>query len=267
MEWKEQAKQRFSKSADANKWSDIYTSDNPNVEAISFRKRRDFTVNYILNNIAEGADILDLGCGAGPVISQLQTHNYELVGIDYSFDMLNHARRQLKSKTKNIPLLRAECEKVPMADESFDCIICLGVISYAESIDKALFEIYRSLKPGGHAIVSYRNKYNSIFLDPAQLVKYILLLPFNLFKPENKVIGRSISRKEVLNSIKKYPFQIKEEKQIGFGNIRFNGKNISDGRLAIKINSIMDTFFRALNLNYLYRAMADVHIFVLSKPR
>lgn len=266
MEWKERAKRRFSDSVDANKWSYIYTSPTPNVEAISFRKRRDFSVNHIIKNIAKGASILDLGCGAGPVISHLQPYDYNIIGIDYSYDMLQHAHKELDNKDRKIPLIQAECEKIPMIGESFECIVCLGVISYAESIDKVLQELYRLLKPGGRVIVSYRNKYNPILLDPVKLLKYIILMPFSFFKTEEKDIGRSISRSEVLSCIKKLPFYVVKEKQIGFGKIRLNGKSISDGKLAIKMNNMLHKVLYFLGLNYLYRAIADVHIFVLSKP-
>ncbi len=266
MEWKEQTKRRFSESVDANKWSDIYTSLTPNVEAISFRKRRDFTVDYIIKNIPEGAAILDLGCGAGPVISRLRKYGYKLIGIDYSHDMLQHANQELESKNSEIPLIQAECERVPIIDEVFECIVCLGVISYAESIDKTLQEIYRLLKPGGQVIVSYRNKYNPILLDPVKLFIYLILLPFGFFRSEKKVIGRSISRREVLACIKKLPFCIVREEQIGFGKIQLNGKSISDGKLAIKANDIIHNVLHFLKFSYLYRIMADIHIIVLIKP-
>jgi len=229
MKWKEQARRRFSTSADANKWSDIYTSSEPNVEAVSFRKRRNYTVDYILEHIPEKSVILDLGCGAGPVLTQLQSHNYDLTGIDYSHDMLLHAHRELDQNISEVLLIRAECEKVPMTDESFDFVVCLGVISYAESIDAAIKELYRVLKPGGRVIVTYRNKYNDVFLDPVKLIKYLITLPFAFMLTEKKVIGRSIPRQEVLSSIKKCSFIIEKEHQIGFGNIRINGKTISDG--------------------------------------
>lgn len=265
MEWKEKIKVRFSKSADADKWSNIYTSNTPNVDALSFRKRRDFTVDYVIANIQENSDILDLGCGAGPVLTVLKEHSYKLIGIDYSLDMLQHARRELGNNIDQLPLLRAECEKVPMRDSTFDCIICLGVISYAESIDTALGEIYRLLKPGGKVIVSYRNKYNDILLDPIQLIKYIFSLPFTLHRPEKKEIGRSIPRSEVLGFIRNHPFEVITEHQIGFGKIKLNGKTISDGKTAIKFNEVLGKTLRFLRMNFLYRAIADVHIFVLAK--
>ncbi len=266
MKWKEQAKQRFSTSADANKWSDIYTSTSPNVEAISFRKRRDFSVQYALENIPDNSTILDLGCGAGPVLVQLQKYQYQLIGIDYSNDMLLHASRELDANLANVFLIRAECEKVPILDESVDFVVCLGVISYAESIDATIQELYRIIKPGGQVIVSYRNKYNDVLLDPVILIKFLITLPFKIIKSNEKKIGRSIPRAEVYSSIKKSAFKIKHEEQIGFGNLRLNGKIISDGNLAIKINKVIDKILRKLKLKFIYQLISDVHIFVLLKP-
>src|SRR5690625_6109058 len=55
------------------------------------------------------------------------------IGIDYSVDMLRLARSNLGAKA--VPLVQAECEKIPLPDASVDCIVCLGVISYAVSIE------------------------------------------------------------------------------------------------------------------------------------
>ncbi|MDH5731381.1 MAG: class I SAM-dependent methyltransferase, partial [Gammaproteobacteria bacterium] len=161
---------------------------------------------------------------------------------------------------------RGECEKIPFPDNTFDCVVCLGVISYAESIDKALDELHRVLKPGGVTIVSYRNKYNTICMDPVKLIKHVLTLPFTFFKPEKKVIGRSIPRSEVIADIKNHPFVILKEKPIGFGKLRFAGKVVSDRKLAVKVNNGLDRVLTGLRLNFVYRAMADVHIFILKKP-
>jgi len=265
MRWKEQVKNRFSVKSDANKWSNIYTTNRPNVEALTFRSRRDYTLDYVLNNIAEDSLILDLGCGAGPVLKKLSRYNYSLIGVDYSYDMLEHARNNLGELCKDIPLISSDCEHTPFTDNSFDCVICLGVISYAESIDGALKEIYRILKPGGTLILSYRNKFNSIILDPINFIKNILKLPFKMFILENKAIGRSLTRKEVLDNIDNIGLTIRVEKQIGFGNVAINNIVISDGNLAIKINKFLDKILLLFKLKRLYRLLSDVHIIVLTK--
>lgn len=263
MQWKEQALDRFSSKKDAQKWSNIYTAENPSVDLISFRQRRDFTVNYVCNHCANGSTILDLGCGAGPVLSQLCQNEYKLVGVDYSNDMLSLARQQLGEHAARVPLMQGECEAIPLPSESVDCIVCLGVISYAESITAALQEMRRVLRPDGIAIISYRNALNDAFMDPAQWPKSIFRAIFKSSVPSKKVIGRSIPRAEVMEEIDSVGFQFIAEQQMGFGTLRFNKKVVSDGSLAIKVNRLLDKCLTSLRLNRLYRAMSDVHIVVL----
>lgn len=266
MNWKDQSRNRFSASRDANKWADIYSGEQPNVEAVSFRKRRDFAVNYVFNNVAEPADILDLGCGAGPALAELVNRDYNLIGVDYSIDMLQRAAVRLGDQAGEIPLLQADCENIPLPDSRFDCILCLGVISYAESIDKALSEQYRILKPGGICILSYRNKYNDYLMDPLHGLAHLFSSIFKSKASRVKSIGRSIPRSEILGHLSSQKFNIDAEFQTGFGNLRVNGKKISDGKLAITINNIVHRTLTLLGLKKLYRAMADVHVFVLKKP-
>jgi len=262
MDWKAQANDRFSKGRDAQKWSAIYSPELTNVDAANFRKRRDFTYDYLRQHLTGSERILDLGCGAAPLLQRLAEHDYELIGIDYSQDMLDLARTNLG--TKAVPLMRGECEYIPLSDASVDAIACLGVISYAESIESALREIQRVLKPGGRAIVTYRNYYNQFFLDPV----YALIRGIKKLLGKGRVekqIGRSIPRSEVLESLHKTQLQLIDEHQIGFGAIRLNGKVIADGRAAIKLDGIITRCLRFLRLNRLFRTASDIHILVLTK--
>lgn len=265
MQWKEQAQNRFSDSKDAHKWSAIYTGSQPNVEALSFRARRDFSVGYIQAQTPVGACVLDLGCGAGPVLVKLDAQQYRLIGMDYSTDMLQLARANLGAQAQQVSLIQGECEQIPLPNESVDMVVCLGVISYAESIEKALHEINRILKPNGQAIVTYRNFYNDVFMDPVLLAKTLAGSMLGRRPTSPKTIGRAIPRAEVIAQIAKTPLHIIDETQIGFGTLRFNKKIISDGKLAARCNRFIHWFLSTLKLKKLYRAMADIHIIVLKK--
>lgn len=258
-EWKEQVHERFSQEKDANKWQKIYATDNPSVEATSFRRRRDFTVDYIVKNVAKDAVVLDVGCGAAPVLSRLINQGYHLIGMDYSADMLTLAKQTLGEDAGQVILQQGDCESVQQPDSCIDCVVCLGVISYASSIPRALQEIERILKPGGIALVSYRNSFNEIFMDPVAWLTY----PFRS-KPE-KIIGRSLPRAEVLDALTLTHLQLVDEFQTGFGAIRLNKKVISDGRLAKKITDLLHKLLGWRSLKKLYRQCADIHIMVLKK--
>lgn len=262
MDWKSQARDRFSFSKDADKWSDIYSSEQPNAEAVAFRQRRDFTVNSVLERTSSGQHVLDLGCGAGPVLKLLVNHGYKLTGIDYSEDMLIQARNNLGEQARDVYFKQGDCEQIPLPDNSVDCIVCLGVISYAESIENAIAEQVRVLKPGGICILSYRNVLNESLLDPIYGVRKLWLKANNRLP---KKIGRSLSKEEVYQPISRQPVDIIDTFQTGFGNIRINGKVISDGRLAINWNRSLHRVLTALRLKALYRVLADVQVITFQK--
>jgi len=266
MDWKQAASDRFSLAKDANKWADLYRDSAANIEATMFKQRRDFTVNYVLTDVSPHAQVLDLGCGAGPVLGPLQQAGMNCIGIDYSVDMLRLARSNLG--TKAVPLVQAECEKIPLPDASIDCIVCLGVISYALSIDVAMQELRRVLKDGGVAIVSYRNRYNELLLDPPKLIGFLLQKPLHWLRRKGRAapgIGSALKPASVRGSAKTNGLRLLHQEPIGFGALRFNGKVLSDGRLAHRFNRLLNGVFRLFPMASAHRSFADVHVLVLNK--
>lgn len=265
MLWKEQAKNRFSFSKDAHKWRNLYNQAYLSVEALSFRQRRDRSVTILSDTLKSDANILDLGCGSGPVLKALLDVNkdYRLTGVDYSADMLSLARENLADGS--VTLQQGDCEDTPFADASFDAVVCLGVISYAESIAAALQEIERILIPGGIALVSYRNLKNKIWLDPLALLKWTFDRSYRS-KMIHSGIGRSLLRKEVIALLKENTqLSINDEIYIGFGDISLNNIKLSDGKLARFRNLILDLLTRPRALNALRCQLSDIHLLVLRK--
>lgn len=264
MDWKQAASERFSLAKDANKWANLYRDSTGSIEATMFKQRRDFTVEYVLNNIPKSARVLDLGCGAGPVLGPLRQAGMSCVGMDYSVDMLHLARQNLGAGS--VPLVQAECEKIPLPDASVDCVVCLGVISYALSMTGAMEELRRVLKKDGIAIVSYRNRYNELLLDPPKLIGSIVQKPLHWLRRKERgapEIGRALHPGSVLRSVKASGLQVQARQPIGFGAIRLNGKVLSDGRLAHKFNGLLAGLFRLLPIASVRRLFSDVHVLVL----
>ncbi len=89
-----------------------------------------------------GQKILSIGCGAGMFERELIGRNYQVIGMDLSFNFL---------KKCDFPVLRADAINLPFVDSTFDHVICLGVIHHLppEKHREILFEIHRVLKDGG----------------------------------------------------------------------------------------------------------------------
>ena len=98
--------------------------------------------------------ILDAGAGTGLVGQYLGSLGYtDLVAMDLSKKMLGKAlekgvyrefHQMDMSKTLDYP------------DDSFDAVVCAGVLTFSHAPAKSLYEMVRVTKPGGHILYSLR---------------------------------------------------------------------------------------------------------------
>lgn len=89
--------------------------------------------------------VLDLACGTGDLSALLSKSGFNVVGGDFSPQMLLKA----KAKNPNIEFVSADAENLPFEDNSVDAVtICFGIRNFNDR-GKALAEIRRVLKPSG----------------------------------------------------------------------------------------------------------------------
>jgi len=102
----------------------------------------------------KGRKILDVCCGTGEMalsLSKAAVENVEIYLVDFSFPMLDKARkRKYKSYTS---FILAEANKLPYQDNTFDLITISFAIRNLNTRKDILLanleEFYRILKPGG----------------------------------------------------------------------------------------------------------------------
>lgn len=102
--------------------------------------------------------ILDVGCGSGRLTLALAEKGAEVIGIDYSLEMINLANRY-RSKHKDIDARFLCCDFITeyLIDRTFDITVALGVSDYiADSIPllRKMLEVTRD-----QMIVSYPAKF------------------------------------------------------------------------------------------------------------
>ena len=102
--------------------------------------------------IKQSSRILDAGCGTGYVAETLIDLNYKnLVGIDYSKDMLEIARSK---KIYKKLICQSLSKKTSMKSAQFDLVICTGVLTSGHVGPSAIRELLRVTKPKGYLILS-----------------------------------------------------------------------------------------------------------------
>lgn len=110
------------------------------------------------NVIKSGDAVLDIGAGAGTdiLLSAL------LVGANgkaYGLDMTNAMQEKLqlnleKMQLDNVVPVKGNAEEIPLEDASVDVVTSNGVLNLVPDKTKAIAEIFRVLKPGGHVQIS-----------------------------------------------------------------------------------------------------------------
>ncbi len=113
---------------------------------------KDFFLQYFKNG-GLSRRILDIGSGTGLVGKVQPEGRCSLVCTDISYDMLNVARENLKTRCKEYVV--CDAERLPFASASFDVITCNAAMHHFPSIDDFARELYRVLAPGGTAIVGF----------------------------------------------------------------------------------------------------------------
>jgi ubiquinone/menaquinone biosynthesis C-methylase UbiE len=156
---------------------------------------------FLIDNLANGSKMLDIGCGSGSLLHDLYLRNptFKLYGIDQSKDQLKRANQRIKNLSDKIYFLRANAENLPFPDESFDFVMSVGVLKHITDKRKALEESARVLKPGGKMFIIEVDKDCSeerikYFVGETAFPLLIKKLWYRLFKKH--VVGKSINMKE-----------------------------------------------------------------------
>jgi 2-polyprenyl-3-methyl-5-hydroxy-6-metoxy-1,4-benzoquinol methylase len=98
-------------------------------------------------------EVLDAGMGGGRLLEALASKGWTVTGADVSGAMVELARRRVAEGTYVV----APVERMPFTDGSFDAVVALGVLEFAQDVGAALAELARVLRPGATAAVSWPN--------------------------------------------------------------------------------------------------------------
>lgn len=102
--------------------------------------------------------VLDVGSGSGTdtlIAARLVGAEGHVYGLDMTPAMLDKLRRNADiADAVNVEAIAGNAEAIPLPDASVDVVTSNGVLNLVPEKAKAFAEIYRVLRPGGHAQIA-----------------------------------------------------------------------------------------------------------------
>jgi ubiquinone/menaquinone biosynthesis C-methylase UbiE len=127
-----------------------------------------------------GGTLLDAGCGPGMMVRRLldtRPGDFRITACDWSKAMINEVEARTTA-TEDVDLAVTYVEDMPFDDKSFDVVLAMGVLEYADALT-ALRELARVTRPGGLVVATMLNP-----LSPYRLFEW------GVFWPALRLLGR-----------------------------------------------------------------------------
>ncbi|MAS10982.1 class I SAM-dependent methyltransferase [Salinisphaera sp.] len=99
-----------------------------------------------------GDRVLEVGVGTGLSLDHYGD-GVEVVGIDVSPEMLDYAKARVNGNADRISLALMDAQALEYADNSFDKVVAMYVVSVAPDPKKVVEEMKRVCKPGGDLFI------------------------------------------------------------------------------------------------------------------
>lgn len=201
--------------------------------------------------------ILDLGCGTGILLEDLDQLSAKIFGIDISVDMLKQVDCKLRSSRQ---ISVADGLSLPFHDGQFDAVFCRGALHHIPSLEGALKEIHRVLKSGGKIILS----------EPSNESPVIRFMRKFMYRRSNKFHENDIAYipRDLYNSLYRCGFKIGRKRHFGYlaytlagfpdhlGVLRFLPGNVWITHILIYLDRMMShiPIWRSMSLHIMITA-------------
>jgi len=126
-----------------------------------------------------GKKVLEIGVGLGADHQNFATNGADLYGIDLTDRAIFYTKKRFELYGLKSNLQVSDAENLPFKNDFFDIVYSWGVIHHSPDTQKAIDEIFRTLKKGGEAKIMIYNTRS--FVGYMLWIRYAFLkMKFNL---------------------------------------------------------------------------------------
>jgi len=141
--------------------------DFDSAEALRLKARRGVFAKLLDEQIRHGSSILEVGCGTGQLSNFLgMTWGRTVVGTDgclHSLQLAENFRRE--NEIKGTRFLQMNLFRPVFPPESFDFVVCNGVLHHTSDPYLGFQTIGKLVKRGGFILIGLYNKYSRLATD------------------------------------------------------------------------------------------------------
>lgn len=105
----------------------------------------------LVRRYGAGKDVFEAGCGTGLLLREAAEVARSAVGLDLSRGMLTPAR------ARGLRVVQGSLTDVPLPAASFDLVYSMKVLAHVQPIERAIAELARLVRPGGHLLLEFYN--------------------------------------------------------------------------------------------------------------
>lgn len=103
--------------------------------------------------LLQPGDVLDIASGDGVLAELLAPHSNRYVCLDASTKVVAAASERLR-KLKNVEVREGDMHALPFEADTFDLVVLMHALTYAEQPAQAVIEAARVLRPGGRLLLT-----------------------------------------------------------------------------------------------------------------
>lgn len=153
------------------------------MKEVDYGKWADYIESIFAKNRVRPCLIADLGCGTGSFCIEMAKRGYDMIGIDYSADMLTVAKSKALESSADILFINqdiADFELYGTVDAIVSLMDSVNYITYKKDLKRLLKLVNNYLNPGGLFIFDVNSQYKfekvfagNVFCHVSEDISYI----------------------------------------------------------------------------------------------
>lgn len=166
-----------------------------------YKESLQLTRQFAVNALQEGGRVIDLGCSTASLLLEIErslksAHGVELIGIDNSSAMIEHAHKKIEAYGSKVSLIEGDILEYPFG--STKVIVCNYTLQFIRPMvrETLLRKIYDSLEEGGVFIFSEK-----VLSENATLNKQLIDCYYDFKKTQGYSEYEIVQKREALENV------------------------------------------------------------------